>query len=136
MSAAAQMLTGGLQLFVLTATSGELSRFRPLAVSWQGWFALVYLIIAGSLIGFTAYVWLLHYESPTVVGTYAYVNPLVAVTLGYLVGGEALGLRTALGTALVLVSVAIITTMRRSGAQAPVAPGPEKPESMVCPSAD
>jgi drug/metabolite transporter (DMT)-like permease len=136
MSAAAQMLTGGLQLFVLAAISGEFNRFRPHAVSWQGWFSLVYLIIAGSLIGFTAYVWLLHYESPTVVGTYAYVNPLVAVTLGYLVGGEALGRRTALGTALVLVSVAIITTMRRSAPEASVAPGPAGAESMACPSAD
>jgi len=136
MSAAAQMLTGGLQLFVLTAVSGEFSRFHPQQVSWQGWFSLVYLIIAGSLIGFTAYVWLLHYESPTVVGTYAYVNPLVAVTLGYLVGGEALGLRTALGTALVLVSVALITTMRPSARRVPVAPGAAGNQPIVSEAAD
>jgi drug/metabolite transporter (DMT)-like permease len=110
MSAAAQMLTGGAQLFVLTALTGEFTGFRVQAVSAHAWFALVYLIIAGSIIGFTAYVWLLHYESPTKVGTYAYVNPVVAVALGYFVGGEAVGARTLLGTLLVLVSVITITT--------------------------
>jgi drug/metabolite transporter (DMT)-like permease len=110
MSAAAQMLTGGTQLFVLTALTGEFAGFRVQAVSAHAWFALVYLIIAGSIIGFTAYVWLLHYESPTKVGTYAYVNPVVAVALGYFVGGEAVGARTLLGTLLVLVSVITITT--------------------------
>ncbi|HMH06027.1 MAG TPA: EamA family transporter, partial [Terriglobales bacterium] len=79
MSAAAQMLTGGAQLFVLAGLTGEFAEFRVQAVSWNAWFALVYLIIAGSIVGFTAYVWLLHYESPTKVGTYAYVNPVVAV---------------------------------------------------------
>jgi drug/metabolite transporter (DMT)-like permease len=110
MSAAAQMLTGGAQLFVLTAVTGEFTGFRVQAVSVHAWFALIYLIIAGSIVGFTAYVWLLHYESPTKVGTYAYVNPVVAVALGYLVGGEAVGARTLLGTLLVLVSVIAITT--------------------------
>ena len=110
MSAAAQMLSGGAQLFVLTALTGEFTGFRVQAVSAHAWFALVYLIIAGSIVGFTAYVWLLHYESPTKVGTYAYVNPLVAVALGYFVGGEAVGARTLLGTLLVLVSVITITT--------------------------
>ena len=71
-------------LFVLAAVSNEFSGFRVQAVSWNAWFALIYLIIAGSIVGFTAYVWLLHYESPTKVGTYAYVNPVVAVCLGIL----------------------------------------------------
>ena len=110
MSSAAQMLSGGVQLYVLTAVSGEFAGFRVQAVSWNAWFALVYLIIAGSIVGFTAYVWLLHYESPTKVGTYAYVNPVVAVILGYFHGGEAVGPRTILGTLLVLVSVITITT--------------------------
>jgi drug/metabolite transporter (DMT)-like permease len=114
MSAAAQMLTGGVQLFVLAALSGEFVGFRVQAVSWTAWFALVYLIIAGSIVGFTAYIWLLHYESPTKVGTYAYVNPVVAVGVGYFVGGEVVGPRTLLGTLLVLVSVIAITTMPQS----------------------
>ena len=74
--------------------------------------ALLYLIVAGSIVGFTAYVWLIHHESPTKVGTYAYVNPVVAVLVGYFLGGESLGLRTVLGTLLVLVSVLVITTAR------------------------
>jgi len=110
MSAAAQMLTGGAQLFVVTALSGGFAGFRVQAVSPRAWFALTYLIVAGSIIGFTAYVWLLHYESPTKVGTYAYVNPVVAMALGYFLGGEAVGPRTLLGTLLILVSVVTITT--------------------------
>jgi drug/metabolite transporter (DMT)-like permease len=63
-------------------------------------------------------VWLIHHESPTKVGTYAYVNPVVAVLVGYFLGGEALGLRTILGTLFVLISVLVITTTR---ARKPVA---------------
>ncbi len=113
-SAAAQMLVGGALLFVLSGIAGEFGRFRLHEVSTTAWFALVYLIIAGSIVGFTAYIWLLHYESPTKVGTYAYVNPVVAVALGYFVGGETVGSRTLLGTLLVLVSVVTITTMPKA----------------------
>jgi drug/metabolite transporter (DMT)-like permease len=111
MSAAAQMLTGGIQLFALAALTGEFSGFHAQAVSRAVWFCLIYLIIAGSIVGFTAYVWLLHHESPTKVGTYAYVNPVVAVALGYLIGKESVGPRTLLGTLLILISVIAITTM-------------------------
>ncbi len=110
MSAAAQMLTGGVQLFIVAAISGEIRGFHFDSVSTAAWFSLIYLIFAGSIAGFTAYIWLLHYESPTKVGTYAYVNPVVAVALGYFLGGETVGLRTLLGTLLVLVSVITITT--------------------------
>jgi len=110
MSAAAQMLIGGVQLLLLACLTGETSRFYVYGVSWQTWLALVYLIVAGSIVGFTAYVWLLHHESPTKVGTYAYVNPVVAVIVGYFFGGEAVGPRTGLGTFLVLISVITITT--------------------------
>jgi drug/metabolite transporter (DMT)-like permease len=87
-------------------------------VSREVWFALLYLIVAGSIVGFTAYVWLIHHESPTKVGTYAYVNPIVAVLVGYFLGGEALSLRTIVGTMFVLISVVVITTTR---AKKPVA---------------
>jgi drug/metabolite transporter (DMT)-like permease len=113
MSAATQMIAGGIQLFILATLSGEFAGFRVQTVSWNAWFALTYLIVAGSIVGFTAYVWLLHYESPTKVGTYAYVNPVVAVALGYFVGGEAVGPRTLVGALLVLVSVITITTTPR-----------------------
>ena len=113
MSAAAQMLSGGVQLLVLAAVAGEFTNFRAQNISSGAWLSLVYLIIAGSIIGYTAYVWLLHYESATKVGTYAYVNPVVAVILGATLGGESMGRRTILGTALILISVAAITTIKR-----------------------
>ena len=114
MSAAAQMLAGGIQLLVLAGLTGEFTGFHVQAVSWAAWLALLYLIVAGSIVGFTAYIWLLHYESPTKVGTYAYVNPLVAVCMGYFFGGEAVGSRTLLGTLLVLASVVTITTTKKN----------------------
>jgi drug/metabolite transporter (DMT)-like permease len=110
MSAAAQMVAGGVLLCLISGTLGEFRTLHPAEISGGTWFALVYLIVFGSLVGFTAYVWLLHHESPTKVGTYAYVNPVVAVLVGYFLGGEPLGARTILGTAFVLVSVLIITT--------------------------
>ncbi len=110
MSSGAQMLAGGVLLAFVAAALGEFRNFRPEAVSRAAWLSLLYLIVAGSIIGFTAYVWLIHHESPTKVGTYAYVNPVVAVLVGYFLGGEALGLRTVLGTVFVLASVILITT--------------------------
>jgi drug/metabolite transporter (DMT)-like permease len=110
MSSGAQMLAGGLMLTVAAAVAGEFRNFHPSAVSGGAWFALLYLIVPGSIIGFTAYVWLLHHQSPTKVGTYAYVNPVVAVLVGYFLGSEALGTRTLLGTLFILISVVVITT--------------------------
>jgi drug/metabolite transporter (DMT)-like permease len=110
MSSGAQMLAGGILLFVIAAALGEFRNFHPGSVSRGAWLSLLYLIVAGSIIGFTAYVWLIHHESPTKVGTYAYVNPAIAVLLGYFLDGEALGLRTILGALLILISVVVITT--------------------------
>jgi len=110
MSSGAQMLAGGILLAVTAAAFGEFRGFHIGTVSRGAWYALAYLIVAGSIVGFTAYVWLIHHESPTKVGTYAYVNPLVAVIVGYFLGGETIGPRTLLGTSLILVSVIVITT--------------------------
>jgi len=110
MSSGAQMLAGGVLLTLAAALLGEFRGFHVQTVSRGAWLALAYLIVAGSIVGFTAYVWLLHHESPTKVGTYAYVNPVVAVLVGYFLGGEGLGPRTIAGTLLVLVSVVVITT--------------------------
>jgi drug/metabolite transporter (DMT)-like permease len=112
MSSGAQMLAGGVLLGITAAALGEFRNFHPWNVSREVWLALLYLIVAASIIGFTAYVWLIHHESPTKVGTYAYVNPIVAVLVGYFFGGEALSLRTILGTLFVLISVVVITTTR------------------------
>jgi drug/metabolite transporter (DMT)-like permease len=110
MSSGVQMLAGGVLLAVAAAALGEFRDFRPWTVSRGAWFALLYLIVAGSIVAFTAYVWLIHHESPTKVGTYAYVNPVVAVLVGYFLGGETLGARIILGTLFVLISVVVITT--------------------------
>jgi drug/metabolite transporter (DMT)-like permease len=110
MSSGAQMLAGGVFLALAGAAFGELRDFNPELVSRGAWLALLYLIVPGSIIGFTAYVWLIARQSPTKVGTYAYVNPVVAVLLGYWLAGEELGARTVLGALFVLISVVVITT--------------------------
>jgi drug/metabolite transporter (DMT)-like permease len=110
MSSGAQMLAGGIFLTTAAALLGEFHTFHLHSVSRTTWLALAYLILAGSIIGFTAYVWLIHHESPTKVGTYAYVNPAVAVLIGYFLGGEPIGPRTLIGTTCVLISVVLITT--------------------------
>ena len=125
MSSAAQMLTGGVMLVAASGIAGDFRGFRPWSISFGAWVALAYLIVFGSIIGFTAYVWLLHHESPTKVGTYAYVNPVVAVLVGYFLGGEALGPRTLLGTLCVLISVVLIT---RTVARKPAAAAASKAE--------
>ena len=111
MSSGAQMLAGGALLTFTASALGEFGGFHWQEVSLKTWLALAYLIVAGSIVAFTAYVWLIHHESPTKVGTYAYVNPVVAMVLGYFFGGEAINARTILGTLLVLASVVVITTM-------------------------
>jgi drug/metabolite transporter (DMT)-like permease len=121
MSSGAQMLAGGVLLALTAASLGEFRDFHPSTVSRGAWLALLYLIVAGSIVAFTAYTWLIHHVSPTKVGTYAYVNPVVAVLIGYFLGGESLGPRTILGTAFVLISVLAITlTPAKKPASAPV----------------
>jgi drug/metabolite transporter (DMT)-like permease len=121
MSSGTQMLAGGVMLTLIAAAFGEFHGFQFRAVSLKAWLALAYLIVAGSIIAYTAYVWLIHHESPTKVGTYAYVNPVVAVVLGYFLGGEAVGPRTILGTLFVLVSVVVITTTPKKASTQPTA---------------
>lgn len=117
MSSGSQMLAGGIFLAITAAALGEFHNFHPANVSREAWLSLLYLIIFGSIIAFTAYVWLIHHESPTKVSTYAYVNPVVAVLLGYFLAHEPLGLRTILGSALILASVIVITTTPKPSAR-------------------
>jgi len=131
MNSGAQMLAGGILLTFTAAALGEFRGFHPAAVSGGTWLALAYLAVAGSIMGFTAYIWLIHHESPTKVGTYAYVNPIVAVLVGYFFGGEELGPRTAVGTLFILISVVVITTMP---AKKPIAP-PGAPGTLQATSA-
>jgi drug/metabolite transporter (DMT)-like permease len=112
-SAGMQMLAGGAILAVVSGASGELSSFSVEAVSLESWLGLAYLIVFGSLIAFTSYMWLLRNAPTTLVGTYAYVNPFVAVLLGTVVLGEPLGWRTLVGGAIVIAAVALIVRAPR-----------------------
>jgi drug/metabolite transporter (DMT)-like permease len=122
MRSGSQMLAGGVMLFGLAALLGEFGRFAPASVSTRAWLSLAYLIVAGSIVAYTAYVWLLAHVSPTKVGSYAYVNPVVAVLLGWLLLNEPLGLRVVLGTLLVLTSVGGILLLRAAAAPAAAQP--------------
>jgi len=105
-----EMLAGGLVLLAVAAGRGELGGFSFGAVSGKSWLALAYLVVFGSLVAFTAYVWLLGNVPVSVVSTYAYVNPAVAVLLGALLAGERLTGATLAGGLTVLAAVAVVVT--------------------------
>ena len=105
-----QSLSGGVALWVAGFFSGEVSALHLAAISLRSWLALIYLILFGSLMGFTAYVYILKKSSPTRVGTYAFVNPVVALLLGWLLASEPITLRTALAAAVILTSVILVIT--------------------------
>jgi drug/metabolite transporter (DMT)-like permease len=108
-----QMLAGGAAtLFVEALIIGEPARFHPEAISSASILALVYLIFFGSMLAYTSYAWLLRNAPLSLVGTHAYVNPVVAVALGTLFLGETLSARTIIASVIILVAVAIIVTAR------------------------
>ena len=105
-----EMLAGGAVLFVAAAGHGELAGFSVAEVSGRSWLALGYLVVFGSLVAFTAYVWLLGNAPVSLVSTYAYVNPAVAVLLGALLAGERLTGAALAGGLVVLAAVAVVVT--------------------------
>ena len=122
---AMQMLLGGAFLLPVAAMTGELSRFDPAAVSTRSVVALLYLVFIGALVGFTAYIWLLTVSTPARVGTYAYVNPVVALFLGWALADEHVAPGALVAAAVIVGSVVLITTGGRSAAPAtPRAPRP------------
>jgi drug/metabolite transporter (DMT)-like permease len=108
-----QMLAGGLLLVLAGLATGELATFRPAEVSAASVWAVVYLVVAGSLAAFTAYAWLLRNAPTSIVATYAYVNPVVAVALGWLVKAEPVSPRMVAAGAVILGSVALIANGHR-----------------------
>lgn len=109
-----QMVCGGLMLLALAVGTGELHDPSVFArASLQSWLAVVYLAVFGSLLGFTSYAWLMRHDDPARVATYAYVNPVVAVILGALIGGEALTLRVLVAAAIIVSAVVVIVTGKR-----------------------
>lgn len=119
MAAGMQMMAGSVSLLLVGLLRGEHSTFDPAAVSANSLFALFYLIIFGSLIGFTAYSWLLKNAQPAMVATYAYVNPVVAVLLGWGIAGESLTAQMLIAAFIIVVSVALITQSKAGGKQEP-----------------
>jgi drug/metabolite transporter (DMT)-like permease len=113
LSTGMQLITGGAALVIVALVSGEVARFDPSSVSARSALGFAYMVGAASIMAFTAYVWLLRVSTPSRVGSYAFVNPLVAVFLGAAVGGEPLTARTALAAVLILAAVAAILSGRR-----------------------
>jgi drug/metabolite transporter (DMT)-like permease len=112
-SVALQMVAAGVALGVVAAASGEWRGFAPTAVPIRAVVSWLYLIFFGSIVGYTAYIYLLGAVSPAKASTYAYVNPVIAVFLGWALAGEALGPRTLLAAAVIIASVAIITAVKQ-----------------------
>ena len=117
MNAAAQMLCGGAGLLLVGILFGEPFRTEWWRISTRSLVALGYLIVFGSWIGFSAYVWLLKVSTPTRVSTYAYVNPVIAVLLGWALLGESITVSMLKGALLILAGVVIITVPRASMVQ-------------------
>jgi drug/metabolite transporter (DMT)-like permease len=107
-----EMLAGGILLLVASLVSQEWVGFQPSNLSLLSLVSFVYLIVFGSLIGFSSYVWLLTKTTTARVSTYAYVNPVVAVFLGYFLAGEQLTLRTLLASSVIVIAVVVITTYK------------------------
>lgn len=114
-----QMLAGGLAFLVAALVTGETTGFDPAAVSTTSWFGIGYLVVVGSLVGFTTYAWLLTVAPLGRISTYAYVNPVVAVILGWVVLAEPLTARTVVAAAVIVLAVALIVTARSRATRAP-----------------
>jgi drug/metabolite transporter (DMT)-like permease len=107
-SAAYQMIVGGMATALLGVAIGEMHQLTPAQLTWGAGFSFFYLLIVGSLMGFVAFNWLLGHVPATMVGTYAYVNPLVAILVGWLLGGEEMTLSIVGGLVVILAGVALI----------------------------
>ncbi|HVF24871.1 MAG TPA: EamA family transporter [Anaerolineales bacterium] len=113
MTTGAEMLAGSIPIFIVSLLFGEWKSFSFAQVSSQSWLALLYLITFGSMVGFVAYIWLLQNASVSLVATYAYVNPLVAVLLGSWLAQESLTGRTLVAAGIIIGSVVFINSARQ-----------------------
>lgn len=112
LASALQMIGGAVALGLVALLHGDLARLSIGAIAPRSWLALGYLIGIGSLVGFSTFVWLMKHAPPARVATYAYVNPIVAVFLGWLLLGEPINSRTVVASAIIVAAVAIITTQK------------------------
>jgi drug/metabolite transporter (DMT)-like permease len=124
---AMQGLCGGGALWIVALLNGELAKFHPMAAPVRAWLAVGYLFVFGSCVGFSAYLYILKKSTAARVGTYAFINPIVALTIGWLLGGEAMSQRTLLAAAVILTAVVLVITAPhrdpREAADALPAPG-------------
>ena len=118
LTAAQQMICGGLLLLLAGAVTGETWRVHPSSMSILSLASFAYLVIIGAVVGYTAYIWLLRHCDPAKVATYAYVNPIVAVLLGAAFAGETLNMRTLIAASLIIGSVALVITAQQLKAKA------------------
>lgn len=118
MGTGVEMLAGGVLLVLAGSVTGEWSTLHLQAVSARSLLGLVYLILVGSLVGFTAYIWLLRHTTAAVASTYAYVNPMVAVFLGWALAGETVTARTLLAAGVIIAGVVVITTFQARATRA------------------
>lgn len=114
LAAGMQMLSGGALLMMVGILTGEWRTFDLAAVSRNSWIALAYLTVFGSIVGFTAYSWLLKNVEPSLASTYAYVNPVIAVFLGWAIAGESLTGQMLIGAGIIVGSVVLITSQGKS----------------------
>lgn len=131
-STACQMLAGGALLTAAASAAGEWQRFDPGAVSTRSALAVGYLVVFGSLVAFSAYAWLVRVAHPATVSTYAFVNPMVAVFLGWLLAGEEVTGVTFGAGALILAGVGLITAA--AAARARIGPRVPRPAEGPSPS--
>lgn len=115
LGAAMQSLSGGVALWIASFFSGEWSNLHISAISVRSWMALGYLIVFGSMMGFTAYIYILKHSTATRVATYAFVNPVVALFLGWLILSEPITFRTILAAAVILTAVLLVVTAPHPG---------------------
>jgi drug/metabolite transporter (DMT)-like permease len=120
LASALQMLGGGAALALTGVLHGDFAQLNVAAITPHAWIAFTYLIAIGSLVGFSTFVWLMKHSTPARVATYAYVNPVVAVFLGWLILHEPITPRTIVASIIIVAAVAIITT-EKSKAQKPKA---------------
>jgi drug/metabolite transporter (DMT)-like permease len=113
MKAAIQMIAAGLAFFIVSIIHGEFQHTQWHNISQSSVIAIIYLIVVGSLVGYMSYVWLLSVRSAALVGTYAYVNPVVAVFLGWLIAGEPIVTRQIIALAVILGGVILVTLAKR-----------------------
>jgi drug/metabolite transporter (DMT)-like permease len=132
MATAMEMLSGGIMLFIVSIAAGEPWHVSPATVTIKSLFSVAYLAVFGSLVGFSAYVWLLRVVSPSRVSTYAFVNPVIAVFLGWGLGGEVISTR--IGLAALVIVVGVILIVMRPSKKAP--PGTREATAALSPSSD